>query len=198
MKRLRILLPVALAVGLALGLSGRASAEGGGNGDGGGDWAATSGVLEATGDGIAGAGGKVAVKVCVEEGLLLVKGEATIDEGAYSDSVDGWFGLTVYFDFSGCAQVGGEASSMGGPRGGRLVGALAIGSGIDLRAEGYGIAFLSGSGAWANNSGESGAWSPEGKFLPVIGKKPCEPAAGAQENGGDEEKDNCAIPDDSP
>jgi hypothetical protein len=200
MRRLRIAVATSLIAGAALALTaGGAYAQGGDHGNGGGS--TTPGVVEATGDGIAGAGGKLKITICAAEGILLTKGHTEIDEGAYSDSVSGWYGLNVYFDVNGCAEVGGGGSTMSGPRWGRLVAALAIGTGLDLRAEGKGIAFIKGTGEWANNNGESGEWTEEGKILLIAGKKQCEPQAGAQQGGGEDggdkpkkDKNKCATP----
>ena len=193
-----------LIAGAALALTaGGVSAQGGGDNGGGGS--TTPGVVEASGDGITGAGGKLTITICATEGILLTKGNTEIDEGAYSDSVSGWYGLNVYFDVNGCAEVGGGGSSLGGPRWGRMVAALAIGTGLELRAEGKGIAFVKGTGEWSNNNGESGEWTEDGKILPIAGKKQCEPVAGAQHGGGDGEgdkhkknKNKCATPEPTP
>jgi hypothetical protein len=116
------------------------------------------GVLEAEGDGIAAAGGKLGIRLCAEEGILLTRGETSLPDGSYEDSVE-WLGLHVNFGFHGCAELEG-----------RWVGALVVGHGLTLRAEGIGIAFLKGEGSWANDSGDSGDWSEEGEIL-RIGKK---------------------------
>ena len=133
-----------------------ASAEGGDGGDGPG-WLAP-GVLEAEGEGIAAAAGKLDLRLCAEEGILLTKGETAVPDGSYDESVE-WLGLHVYFGFSGCAEVEGY-----------WVAALIVGQGLTLRAEGVGIAFLKGEGSWTKSGGETGDWSEEGEILKIGSK----------------------------
>ena len=151
------------------------------------------GVLEASGDGIAAASGKLTLKLCAEAGLVITKGGVVLEEGAaYEDSVS-WLGLNVYFGFAGCAAVGPEEaiwsgfSTSGGGGGGKTA-ALAVGTGLELRAVGTGIAFLKGEGEWASDSGESGAWSDEPTILKIGGKQAaCDVVAMGGESG-------CATP----
>jgi hypothetical protein len=116
-------------------------------------------VFEAEGNGIAAGAGKLDLKLCAEEGLLLVKrGDSEIAVEAYDDKVE-WLGLEVYFGFHGCAEIGGWG-----------VAALVVGEGLTMRAEGLGIAYLAGEGTWAKNDSESGEWRHEGKIY-FIGSK---------------------------
>lgn len=150
-----------LLIGLvaALALSAAAwaaptSAEGGHDGGDRTYWLAP-GVLEAEGEGIAAAAGKLDLRLCAEEGILLTKGEAAVPDGSYDESVE-WLGLHVYFGFSGCAEVEGY-----------WVAALIVGQGLSLRAEGVGIAFLKGTGSWAKSGGETGDWSEDGEIIKI-------------------------------
>lgn len=133
-----------------------ASAQGGGEGDRGGwDGWLLPGVLEAEGQGIAAAGGKLNIRLCAEEGILLTRGESAVPADAYDEVVE-WLGLHVYFGFHGCAELEG-----------RWVAALVVGQGLTLRAEGIGLAFLKGEGTWAKNGGDSGEWSDEGQIIKI-------------------------------
>lgn len=182
-----------MAAGLALVLAGfaaaaTASAQGGGGGGG-----SAAGVLEAEGDGIAAAAGSLTIKMCAEEGILLTKGTVQVEDGAFTDDV-GWLGLHVYFGFAGCATIGGEDAGMGmmtsANRRGRAA-ALVVGSGLTLRAEGKGVAFLKGEGTWSNTNGESGDWSDDGVILRIGGKKAnCE----VQAMRGGHDKPACGTP----
>ena len=113
------------------------------------------GVLEAEGEGIAAAGGKLNIRLCAEEGILLTKGESNVPADAYDEVVE-WLGLSVYFGFSGCAELEG-----------RWVAALVVGQGLTLRAEGIGLAFLKGTGTWAKNGGDTGDWSEGGDIIKI-------------------------------
>jgi hypothetical protein len=113
------------------------------------------GVLEAEGDGIAAAAGKLNLRLCAEDGILLAKGEHTVADGSYDEVVE-WLGLHVYFGFHGCAELEGH-----------WVAALAVGQGLTLRAEGIGIGFLKGEGTWAKSGGDSGEWSEHGEIIKI-------------------------------
>ncbi len=202
MRRLRIFAPaVAVAAFAAVIIAGAASAQ---NGNGNGGNRNAPGVLEASGDGIAAAAGKLTLELCADEGLLLTKGSVEIDEGGYEETV-GWLGLNVYFGFSGCATVGPEESfwSFGGNGGGgdRKTAALVVGTGLTLRAEGTGIALLKGEGTWEKDNGDSGAWTDDEPLILKIGGKTqrCDVAA---MHGDNHKKDKCATatpePDDEP
>jgi hypothetical protein len=147
----------ALALGAAIAVPS-ASAEGGG-GDGGDrpSWL-LPGVLEAEGEGIAAAAGKLNLRLCAEEGILLLKGEASVPDGSYDEVIE-WLGLHVYFGFSGCAESEGYWTA-----------GLVVGQGLSLRAEGVGIAFLKGTGTWAKVGGETGDWSEDGEILKIGSK----------------------------
>jgi hypothetical protein len=180
---LRKFAPAATIAACALAVvTGAASAQGGRGGT-----TLTPGVLEASGDGIAAAGGKLTIHICADEGILLTKGHVEIGEDAFTDEV-GWLGLHVYFDFHGCADVTSEtwmATSYGGGGG---AAALVVGIGLTLRAEGTGIAFLKGEGTWAKTGGDSGEWTEDGAILKIGTRAststPC-PELGAQHDGGD-------------
>lgn len=177
MRRLRILVPALAVATLALGaIATNAFAEGGGHQrHRGGGGSTLPGVLEASGDGIAAASGKLTLKLCAEDGLVLTKGGVTVTEGEYEDTVS-WLGLNVYFGFSGCATIGPESAiwegfsegGSGGGGGGKTA-ALAVGTGLQLRAVGTGIAFLSGEGEWSDSNGQTGAWT--GEVMKIGGKK---------------------------
>jgi hypothetical protein len=161
-KRIWIALGVAAALAVAAAAwAPQASAREGGDGDG--DrphwehWL-VPGVLEAEGEGIAAAGGKLNIRICAEEGILLTKGEGSLPDGSYDEVVE-WLGLHVYFGFHGCAELEG-----------RWTAALVVGQGLTLRAEGVGIAFLKGEGTWAKAGGDSGDWSEEGEIIRIGSK----------------------------
>jgi hypothetical protein len=149
----RISIILGAAVVLALGAAWAPSPAAHGSGDGeGSDWDywRLPGVLEAEGDGIAAAAGALNLRLCADEGILLTRGEAVLAEGSYDDVIE-WLGLHVYFGFTGCAELQGK-----------WVAALAVGHGLTLRAEGIGIAFLKGEGAWLEAVGQDEDTDSEG------------------------------------
>jgi hypothetical protein len=191
LRRLHILAPAIAIAAVALAtLASAASANGGGHHHRG---YSTPGVLEASGDGIAAAAGKLTLHVCAEDGLLITKGSVSIEEGGFTDEVS-WLGLHVYFGFSGCADIGPEELlwDIFGYGGSRKTAALVAGTGLTLRAEGTGIAFLKGTGTWSDDGGGSGDWTEEGTILKIGGKKHCE--VEAQHDGGGYDKPDCATP----
>jgi hypothetical protein len=195
LRRFRIIAPALAVVALALaGAVGAASANGGTRGV---STVATPGTFDASGDGIAAAGGQLTIHVCATDGILLARGKVTIDSGAFTDQV-GWLGLHVYFGFNGCADVAGGGFGLmhgGGGGGGGSAAALVVGTGLTLHAEGTGIAFLKGDGTWSNGNGESGAWSPDGSILKIGGKQQSQcPGVSAQHHGGDYDKPKCKTP----
>jgi hypothetical protein len=148
----------ALALVLVAGAL-RADASGGGD-----RYSLQPGVLEAEGDGIAAAGGKLEIDICANGGILLAKGDVEVD-GTHGDEVE-WLGLHVYFEFTGCAHItGGTSMWSGGDR--SRAAALAVGTGLTLRAEGVGIAYLNGEGTWTKDNGDNGEWSPEGRIIKI-------------------------------
>jgi hypothetical protein len=185
-----------LAVMTTALVAGAASAHGGGGRERH-RYEALPGVLEASGDGIAAASGKLTLKLCADDGLLITKGGVSLEEGAaYEDSVS-WLGLNVYFGFAGCAAIGPEEalwsgfSTGGGGRG--KTAALAVGTGLELRAVGSGVAFVKGEGEWAKDQGESGEWTDEPTILKIGGKKrACD--VEAMHGGGS----GCATPEPDP
>jgi hypothetical protein len=159
-KRISIMLGavVVLAAGVVAWMPS-ATAHGSGDGEGSGwDYWRLPGVLEAEGEGIAAAAGALNLRLCTSEGILLTRGDAAVSEGSYDDVIE-WLGLHVYFGFTGCAELHGK-----------WVAALAVGHGLELRAEGVGIAFLKGDGTWGKDTGESGAWSEDGVVLKIGSK----------------------------
>ncbi len=173
MKRLHLVaaaLAVAAVCGFAV-LAPIASANGGGNGGGNGDHGKDKdkgkngfpfdkipGVLDAEGDGIQAAAGALNMELCAEEGLLLVKkGNSTISEVTSTESVE-WLGLIVYFGFTGCVEISGEKAA-----------ALVVGTGLTLHAEGFGIAFLKGTGSYTSD-GETHEGSTEGVVVKIGSK----------------------------
>jgi hypothetical protein len=121
-----------------------------------GDWWLLPGLFEAEGEGIAAGAGKLNLRLCAEEGLLLVKkGDSEIAVDAYEDSIE-WLGLEVYFGFHGCAEIGGWG-----------VAALVVGSGLQMRAEGIGLAYLAGEGTWSKNEAENGEWTADGRIYKI-------------------------------
>jgi hypothetical protein len=184
LKRFRTFAPAAAIAAVALAAlvgaaSGAASANGGGGGGGVPPAPPPPGVLEASGDGIAAAAGKLTLRICATDAILLAKGAVTIAPDAFLDEV-GWLGLHVYFGFSGCADVAPGMSMLNGgggdgaPAGSRAA-ALAAGTGLTLRAEGIGLAFLRGTGTWANSNGQSGPWTEHGVILHIFGKPAATP-----------------------
>jgi hypothetical protein len=163
----------------------------------------SAGALDATGDGIAAAAGKLEVRACAEDGLLLAKGNVDAGDATFSDEVS-WLGLHVFFDFAGCAAVSaggdeGHVDALGGGkrRHSERVAVLVVGTGLELHAAGNGIALLKGSGTWEDSNGESGEWTEEGEILRIGGAKEEKPecdndGAGAQHYG--KKKDRCETP----
>jgi hypothetical protein len=122
---------------VALSSGASASEPGGGGGTGGLPFTAIPGVLDAQGDGIAAAAGMLNMRLCADEGILLVKkGDATITGGSFTSEAD-WMGLHVYFGFHDCLYLTGGKTA-----------ALVVGTGLKLHAEGVGIAFLKGIGSY--------------------------------------------------
>lgn len=198
MKRFRTFAPAVAVAAVALAaLAGAASANGGGPGRAAPPPPPPPGVLEASGDGIAAAAGKLTIRICATDAFLLTKGEVAIAPDAFTDEV-GWLGLHVYFGFHGCADVApgmsmlnGGGGGGGAPGGGRAV-ALAAGTGLTLRAEGTGLAFLRGTGVWSNSNGESGLWSEQGTILHIAGKPAATPCPVQAQHYG--KKPHCATP----
>jgi hypothetical protein len=192
LSRFRKIAPaLVLAVVALAAATGTVSAHGGGGGwhRGGGG---TPGTLSAAGDGIAAAGGSMTIHVCAEDGILLTKGNVSIPDDAFTDTVGGWWGLNVYFGFNGCADVGGTMTATNNGGGGlaKKAAALVAGTGLTLDVEGNGIAFLKGTGTWTDGNGGSGDWTEEGDVLKVAG----ECAMQAQHGGGKDKPDACATP----
>jgi hypothetical protein len=189
---------VTLAVATMALMAGAASAHGGGDRERhryGGE--TLPGVLEASGDGIAAASGNLTLKLCAEDGLLITKGGVSLEEdAAFEDSVS-WLGLNVYFGFAGCAAVGPEEAVWSGfstnSGGSGKTAALAVGTGLELRAVGKGIAFLKGEGEWANDTGGSGEWTEEPTIL-KIGRKQLDCSYGAMNEGSS----GCSDPEGEP
>jgi hypothetical protein len=189
---LKVAPALAIAMVALATVAAAASANGSGHGHGS---SSTPGVLDANGDGIAAAAGKLSLHICAGEGILLTKGNVTIGEDAFTDQVD-WLGLHVYFGFHGCADVSGTASMFSGSGGG-LTAALAAGTGLTLHAEGTGVSFLKGAGTWNTSNSESGAWTADGAIVKIGGTQapPC--PMQAQHNGG-HKKPTCATPEPQP
>lgn len=179
---------VAVALAAAAGV---ATANGGGSGA---TPTPTPGTLDASGDGIAAAAGKLTIRVCADEALLLAKGNVAPGDSTSTSQVD-WLGLHVYFGFKGCADVTGETStlSVGGGGGGKVA-ALVAGTGLTLRAEGTGIAFLRGEGTWSDGNGQTGDWGADGSILPIGGKRKSPCPVQAQHDGAPKSKCATATP----
>ncbi len=197
MKRFRSFAPAAAIAAVALAaLAGAASANGGRPGGAAPPPPPPPGVLEASGDGIAAAAGKLTLHICAADAFLLTKGEVTIAPDAYTDEV-GWLGLHVYFGFHGCADVAPGMSMLngggggGGAAGGRAA-ALAAGTGLTLRAQGTGLAFLRGTGVWSNSNGQGGLWTEQGTILHIFGKSAATPCPVQAQHYG--KKPKCATP----
>jgi hypothetical protein len=190
LRRLHLFLPALAIAAVALAaVAGVVSAN-----DGGGHASpatVTPGTLDASGDGIAAVSGQLTVHVCATDGILLVRGNATVPDGA-STGHSRWFGLQAYFGFNGCADVT-PASVHGHSVGGVAV--LVVGTGITLHAEGTGTAFLKGDGTWSDGNGGSGAWSDRGVVEKIRGLQtpPC-PQTNAHRRGDDGHGQKCSTP----
>ncbi|MBI5285182.1 MAG: hypothetical protein HY874_08830 [Chloroflexi bacterium] len=198
MKRFRTFAPAAAIAAVALAaLAGAASANGGRPGGAAPPPPPPPGVLEASGDGIAAAAGKLTLRICAADAFLLTKGEVTIAPDAFTEEV-GWLGLHVYFGFHGCADVAPGMSMLngggggGGASGGGRAAALAAGTGLTLRAEGTGLAFLRGAGIWSSSNGQSGLWTEKGTILHIFGKPAATPCAVQAQHFG--RRPQCATP----
>lgn len=150
---------VAVVAFAALSPSASASEPGGGTGGGGGTslpFTAIPGVLDAHGDGIMAAAGLLDLRICADDGLLLVKkGDAKITGGtAFTGEAD-WLGLHVYFGFHDCMYLTGAKTA-----------ALVVGTGLKLYARGVGIAFLKGVGSYTLD-GVTHDGSTEGIVVPI-------------------------------
>jgi hypothetical protein len=116
------------------------------------------GVLDAQGDGLVAAKGKMDLTATADGGVLLVKdiaGDARVHVRGQGGSTT-WHGFTVYFGFEGQARVTGSD-----------VGVIVVGENIDLTAIGKGWAYLKGTGEYMVNNHGPFPWNPDGGFASV-------------------------------
>jgi hypothetical protein len=131
---------VAAAFAFAALSPGASASEPGGGGGGGLPFSAIPGILDAHGDGIMAGAGMLDMRLCADDGLLLIKkGDAQVKGGMFTGEAD-WMGLHVYFGFHDCMYLTGGKTA-----------ALLVGTGLKLYARGVGYAFLKGTGGYTSD-----------------------------------------------
>lgn len=117
------------------------------------------GTLDATGNGLVAVYGTAAYHATAGEGVLLVKDDdhnAIVHVEGYRGSFN-WNGWTVYFGFTGTANVFGSR-----------VGIVLVGRELHVDAIGRGIAFMKGNGTYSVNGGPRLPWTEQGSFAAVL------------------------------
>jgi hypothetical protein len=116
------------------------------------------GVLEARGDGLIAAKGRVDYTAHADRGVLLIKdiaGDAEIDVQGEGDCSAEWNGFMICFG-TGEAHITGNE-----------VAVILVGNNIGVHVEGKGWAYLKGRGYFEVNGRGPFPWNPEGGFAGV-------------------------------